>query len=185
MKVILLASLSADGLIAETGNQSGSSTHWTSKEDTKFFVEKTKEAGIVVMGSTTYLTIPEKYRPLIDRVNIIYTSKPDSIPHSQPLPPTFNLLPTTTPYTTTLPPQKLIDELRATSYELLAIIGGSSIYTQFLQANVIDTLLLTYEPILFGAGTMLFDKPLNTKLQLSQIHKLSDQVVVHEYQIIK
>lgn len=65
MKIILIAAISADGKIAERPDQT--SLDWTSKEDTKFFVEKTKEAGVVVMGARTYATIgkPLKGRRLI------------------------------------------------------------------------------------------------------------------------
>ena len=65
MKIILIAAISADGKIAQSANQS--SLDWTSKEDTAFFVAKTKEAGVVVMGSRTFETIgkPLKGRRLI------------------------------------------------------------------------------------------------------------------------
>ncbi len=42
----------------------------------KFFYETTKN-NIVVMGRKTYYSLPPKYRPLKNRLNIVFTSKPD------------------------------------------------------------------------------------------------------------
>ena len=48
---------------------------WHSPIDMKHFYEKT-EGNIVIMGSKTYFSIPEKYRPLKNRLNIVLTSIP-------------------------------------------------------------------------------------------------------------
>lgn len=40
------------------------------KEDMKHFTEKTTD-GVVIMGSKTYESIPKKFRPLKNRINII------------------------------------------------------------------------------------------------------------------
>ena len=83
MSVFIIASVSADGYIAS--KESETSTNWTSSEDTQFFRQKTKEAGVVIMGRTTYETIPTKYRPLKDRLNIVYTSNTTLFKNSLPL----------------------------------------------------------------------------------------------------
>ena len=49
---------------------------WISKKDLKFFSNKTKN-NIIIMGINTYLSIPERIRPLKNRLNIVLTSKPD------------------------------------------------------------------------------------------------------------
>ena len=67
MKTFIIAAVSADGFIAKDSNHPA---FWTSKEDKKNFIELTKRAGVVVMGSKTYETFG---RPLKDRKNIVYT----------------------------------------------------------------------------------------------------------------
>jgi len=57
--------LSKDGIIP-----------WISKRDLKFFSDKTK-TNVVIMGINTYLSIPERIRPLKNRLNIVLTSNPD------------------------------------------------------------------------------------------------------------
>jgi dihydrofolate reductase len=47
---------------------------WTIKEDMKFFTETTQNS-CVVMGRNTWDSIPEKFRGLKNRLNIIVSSK--------------------------------------------------------------------------------------------------------------
>ena len=68
IKVILIAAISADGKIAERTDQN--SLDWTSKEDTRFFIERTKQAGALIMGRKTFESIG---KPLPGRINLILT----------------------------------------------------------------------------------------------------------------
>jgi dihydrofolate reductase len=147
MKVFIIAALTADGFIARDEKHSA---YWTSKADKKRFVELTKEAGVVVMGSTTYATLP---RPLKDRVNIVY-SRSKTYEGAE---------------TTQLGPRELIKELEARGFKSVAICGGSHIYTMFMKAGVVDTLYLTIEPHLFGKGITLFNEELNYHLELKNV----------------
>jgi len=166
MEVFIIAAQTADGFIGR--DKDHISTQWTSKEDSKFFMQKTKEAGVVVMGRTTYETVG---KPLPNRLNVVYTSNPEAIETAD------NLI------TTDQPPQQLINSLTNKQYDQVAICGGSSIYRMFMEAGVVDSLFLTVEPILFGTGIPLFDKSMESQLNLKQIHQLSDQTVVMEYGI--
>ncbi len=49
---------------------------WSIKEDMTFFKEKTI-GNIVIMGLNTFLSIPSRFRPLKDRLNIVLTSRYD------------------------------------------------------------------------------------------------------------
>src|SRR6056297_2755329 len=68
MKTILIAALSANGKISAEGG--GSSLKWTSKEDTKYFVQRTKKAKNLIMGRKTFETIN---KPLKDRTIYVLT----------------------------------------------------------------------------------------------------------------
>ena len=55
---------------------------WRLKEEMKYFTRMTKAAApgrknAVVMGRKTYESIPPKYRPLNDRVNVVLTKQKD------------------------------------------------------------------------------------------------------------
>lgn len=166
MHTFLIAALTADGFIAKDKNQN--STRWTSKEDSAFFSEKTKEAGVVVMGRTTYETIG---RPLPGRLTIVYTSRP--LEGCSP----------DTLRTTVVPPAELLTSLEAEGYTNVAICGGASLYTQWMQLRLINSLYLTIEPVLFGTGIRLFTEEITTKIRLKECHLLSDQTTVLEYEV--
>jgi len=49
---------------------------WNIKEDLQFFYNKTK-CNVVIMGRTTYFSIPDDKKPLKNRLNIILTREPN------------------------------------------------------------------------------------------------------------
>ena len=48
---------------------------WKSKKDMSFFFNKTKN-NVVIMGKNTYFSLPEEFRPLKNRLNIVLTKNP-------------------------------------------------------------------------------------------------------------
>jgi dihydrofolate reductase len=48
---------------------------WKSKKDMTFFMDMTKY-NIVIMGKNTYFSLPDNYRPLKNRLNIVLTRTP-------------------------------------------------------------------------------------------------------------
>lgn len=49
---------------------------WKSKKDLTFFMNKTKH-NVVIMGKSTYFSLPIKNRPLKNRLNIVLTNNPE------------------------------------------------------------------------------------------------------------
>jgi dihydrofolate reductase len=161
IKAFIIAALTTDGYIAKDENHSA---FWTSKEDKKRFVELTKRAGVTVMGSTTYKTLP---RPLKERVNIVY-SRSKNFEGAE---------------TTQKAPLDLLQELESRGFKEVAICGGSQIYTLFMKAKVIDRLYLTIEPHLFGKGITLFNDEVQAHLKLiSAVHNEGGSVFL-EYKV--
>lgn len=169
MNVFIIAALTADGFIAENPTQI--STAWTSKEDRKWFSQRTKEAGVMVMGSTTFATLN---RALPGRLTVVYTR---NIPEN----PEFDQ--TEVRYTKQ-EPSELINQLKQEKYSEVAICGGSSIYSMFMKVGLVTKLYLTVEPKLFGKGIGLFNEELDVNLRLVQTQKLSDQTVLLEYDVL-
>ena len=57
---------------------------WRLKEEMKYFTRMTKTAApgmknAVVMGRKTYESIPKKWRPLDDRINVVLTTQKDYV----------------------------------------------------------------------------------------------------------
>lgn len=164
MKVFIIAAISADGFIARNTTELAD---WTSSEDKKLFVKLTKEAGVMVMGATTLATIG---RALPGRRTIVYTTHPQDINIEGVEP-------------TTEDPKLLVERLKNEGAEAIAVCGGRSIYSLFLQAGLVDELYLTVEPVLFGSGIGLFKDELNTKLSLLEATNLNKDVILLHYAV--
>lgn len=162
IKVFIIAAQTLDGFIAKEVNHPA---FWTSKEDKQRFIELTKRAGVVVMGKSTFKTLP---RPLKERVNIVY-SKSETFEGAE---------------TTSLAPIDLIKNLEERGFKEVAICGGSQIYTMFLKAGVVDTLYITVEPLLFGSGISVFNEPMDVQLELKSHEKTESGTLLLEYKVL-
>jgi len=166
VKVVFIAVVSADGRIAESKEQLTLS--WTSKDDTKFFIRKTKQLGVVIMGRKTFETIG---KPLNDRLTIVMTKSPELYNHKQK----EGLI-----EFTSMPPSAIIENLSLRGYGAAAVVGGSLVYSQFLRDRLVDEIYLTIEPVLFGRGILLGDEFEKTSLRLLNLSRLGrDSVLVH------
>jgi dihydrofolate reductase len=172
MKVILIAALSADGLLARDANDF--SMDWTSPEDMKLFVRLTKEAGVMVMGSRTFQTTVDAGRKLPGRKMVVYTSK-ESMEHQRADATEF----------TTEPPAALLERLKSEGYSSVAVCGGAAIYDMFLREGLVDELYLTYEPVLFGAGITLAQSSFELRLKLLKTQQLNEHACMMHYEVQK
>lgn len=171
MKVFIIAAMTADGFIARQADQK--STIWTSQEDKQWFVQKTKEVKVCVMGRTTFETIgaPRSGRSiLVMSLSGKITLEAEDLELGQVTYVAFS-------------PAELVARLQELQVEQLAVCGGASVYTQFMQSNLVDRLYLTVEPVLFGQGISLFNQPLASKIELVEVHDLSEQTKVMEYKV--
>ncbi|MDO8575624.1 MAG: dihydrofolate reductase family protein [bacterium] len=170
IKAFIIVAHTVDGFIAPESvqGQSVASTVWTSGADKKKFVELTKKAGVIVMGLNTYNTIG---RALPNRLNVVYA--PAGTPQIAGV------------EMTAKSPIDLLKDLEARGFSEVAICGGSTIYTMFMEAGLIDKIYITVEPHLFGRGLTIFNKPLDIKLSLVKSENLSSDVLFLEYKIGK
>src|SRR3989344_4318500 len=161
IRTFIIAAMTADGFIARDAHHLAS---WTSKEDKQFFVKRTKKAGVVIMGANPFETFG---KPLKDRLNIVY-SRSKSYEGVE---------------VTQLQPKALLEDLEKRGYKEVAICGGSTIYTMFMKAKLVDTLYITVEPVLFGDGMGIFNETIEASLHLRNCTNLSNDVLLLEYGI--
>lgn len=164
MKVFIIAAQTLDGFIAKDSNHPA---FWTSKEDKKQFVELTTRAGVCIMGSSTFKTLP---RPLKERLNIVYTRSKDISGDNVE--------------TTQDEPINVIANLEKRGFKEVAICGGSQIYTLFLKARVVNTIYLTIEPVLFGQGISIFNDDMNIQTELVSHTKTDGGTLILEYKVL-
>ena len=154
MKVILLMASTVDGKIAKDVNEF---IDWSGNEDKKYFVEMTKKAGVVIMGSTTYKTIG---KPLPKRNNVVMTR--DNTLKSD----LYNL------GYTTLPPVDILNELEFMGYKTAILAGG-----------LIDEIHITMVPKIFGNGLTMFRGEYNIDLEFKSCEQFSDGCILMKYDV--
>jgi dihydrofolate reductase len=170
MNVFIIAALTADGFIAQ--NSEHSPMNWTSKDDKRRFVELTKKAGVVVMGSKTFSTFP---KPLKERLNIVYTRDPMKAEETYEKADNLQF--------TDIDPVELLKGLESKGYSSVAICGGSEIYTKFMKAGVVKKIYLTVEPVVFGTGVSLFKEPVEASIELVSTEKTETGTIFNEYNV--
>lgn len=167
MHITLLAAMSLDGRIAATRDQL---VDWTSVEDKRFFVLKTKEAGVVIMGRRTFQAIGE---PLPERLNVIMTRQEapfDDIPGVLEC--------------TEESPHAVVRSLESRGYTRAVVAGGREIYSAFLAADLVTDIYVTIEPHLFGDGVPIVEGVPPKKLQLMSAEKMGEQSVLLHYVVL-
>ena len=92
---------------------------WNIKDDISFFKVITTNC-IVIMGKNTYDSLPEKHKPLKDRLNIVLTNSPNNYESTS-----SNLI-----YTNYDDVFSIIEN-HIMSYSNVFVIGGVSIYELF------------------------------------------------------
>ena len=115
---------------------------WHLPVDMRFFKEKTL-GHPVIMGRKNYESIPEKYRPFKDRLNIVVSSQPN---YPAPGCVLFQDLTQATQYAKEQDAQEVF------------IIGGGQIYAEAIRLNLINTMYITHIDGEFpGAHTFFAD----------------------------
>lgn len=114
---------------------------WHMPNDMKFFKDTTK-GEIVVMGRKNYDSIPEKYRPLPGRENVVLTRTAGFEAENCQI---FNSL------------EACIEFYKNETERTVFIIGGGQIYKLALEAGIIDEMYITHINHKYGADTFFPD----------------------------
>ena len=130
MKVALIVAMDA-----ERGIGKNNDLMWHLPADMRFFKETTKEH-IVVMGRRNYDSIPEKYRPLANRLNVILTRN-QTLEAPNCL--IFHSL------------EDCLNAFQNETERTVFIIGGGEIYQLALQEKCIDEMFISHVEATFSA----------------------------------
>lgn len=167
VKVTLLMALTVDGKSAV------SSSHfpdWTGGADKKMFKAITTRAGVVIMGSKTYDTIG---KPLPGRLNIVLTRNRSR--HTQRGNPIF----------TDRDPRQLVTDLAAEGHREVILAGGAKINSLFAAHGLIDEIIVTFAPKVFGTGLSLFADEIRLDLELLEVRRLDANTLFTRYGVVK
>lgn len=161
----MMMAITLDGKIAKDKNQLA---NWTSKEDKKLFMEVSKEHGVIIMGENTFKTFP---KPLPNRLNVVFSyNSGEDIEDSL--------------MWVNGDPKQVLIELEKKSYTKALLGGGASINSLFLKNQLINEIIITIEPKLFGQGISLFSEDFDIDLELLDHKLLNPNVLMLKYKVI-
>lgn len=135
MKVILIVAKGAQNEIGKNND-----LIWHLPADMRFFTQTTK-GNIVLMGRKNWESIPLKYRPLSERINVVVTRN-SSFNDSDCT--VFHSIESAIAYYQKEPTH---------AGKNLFIIGGGQIYQYCLEHNLLDEMYITYIDETFEADT--------------------------------
>lgn len=167
MKVTVLMAMTLDGKI---GRSPDHFPDWTGTADKKLFVDLSKRAGVVIMGSKTYDTIG---RPLPERKNIVMTrdvsrtSRWDNLIFTQ------------------ASPREILSQLEGEGYSEVILAGGALVNSLFAEAGLIDEIVVTISPKVFGYGISLFTEEVSMDLFLKGVRQIDENLVCLTYGVLE
>ena len=167
MRVSLMVAITADGKIAR---DAGHYPDWTGSADKKLYVEITKKAGVMIMGSTTFDTIG---RVLPGRKTVVMSRNPERRSDREDL------------VFTQDPVAKILSDLADQGFTEAIVVGGAKINHLFAAEGLIDELILTISPYAFGSGLSIFSDSVDLKLTLKKFWQLDENTLCVRYGVLR
>jgi dihydrofolate reductase len=167
MKLILLMAQTVDGKIARNSDHFPG---WTASADKRFFAARSRAAGVVIMGSKTFDTLG---KPLPGRKNVVLSRDPKR----RSAPPDLVF--------TADSPVHVIRRLSDEGYSEAILAGGARINSLFAEQGLIDEIIVTVSPLVFGCGLSLFDAPLELRLSLQEVRQPDADLVLLHYRVVR
>lgn len=141
---------------------------WNLPKDMKFFMDTTL-GHPVIMGRKNFESIPEKFRPLKNRTNIIITRNKNyealdcKVVHS------------------------IEESLKCMDFgnEEVFVIGGGEIYRKFLELDLIDKMYITHIDEFFDGDTFFPDFNLDKWISKEILNHQKDNENPHDFKVIE
>ena len=160
-----MMAISLDGKIAKNSQHF---TNWSSKEDKKMFSQVSNDCGVILMGENTFNTFPS---PLEGRLNLVFSEK-DNLEDEENV------------CFVKGDPKLILEKLKKDGYKKALLGGGSFLNSLFLEKKLIDEIMITIEPKVFGQGLSLFNKDFDINLELIELKKLNKNSIFLHYKVI-
>jgi len=168
-KIILYIAQSLDGYIADENGSFDFLNDYMRPEQDYGYSEFLKNLSAVIMGSTTYKDILKMNYWYDGLETYVFSSKPITIPEGK------------TAYQINGDPTVLADKLRLNEKDSW-LMGGGKLITWFMNAKLIDEIIISIIPKTLGKGIPVFERIDKTyKLQLKESKSFEDGVVQLHY----
>jgi len=161
--------MSANGVVSQERDQD--SSEWNSPDDRYQLLEKIQSIGAVVMGANTYRIIEDK---LYKGANFFVLTHDSA---------QFRLQPQVTFIQGDVP--EVCQQLQGRNISHIALLGGSETNSAFLNANRVDEIFLTLEPLLLPGKICLANQLSEpSRLTLLNVERLQNgQTLLLHYRV--
>lgn len=164
--------MTVDGIIAKNKSHNAD---WTSKADKKAFIGETKKHGVIIMGDTTFDAMGQKSLP--GRLNLILSSQPEKY-QDKVVPDQLEFI--------KAPPKDVVKNLEQCGFESAILGGGARTNSYFLKAGLVDEILITVEPKIFGVGLNFTEgEEFDLDLKLLEVNRLNNETIQPRYRITR
>ncbi|HLC87567.1 MAG TPA: dihydrofolate reductase family protein [Patescibacteria group bacterium] len=174
MKITLAMVLSVDGKSTKWDLPDQS---WASEEDKTHLIKLISENDLILMGGKTYETAKKNIKPKAGKLRIVITHDPERFSGDQK----ENQL-----EFTNRPIPELIQTLESRGFKQMLLLSGEGLNKQFFEAGLINEIILTVEPVIFGRGRgIIAEANLDLKLKLLSFEKLNNKgTMLLHYQVL-
>lgn len=167
---LLYMEMSLNGLICRADD----SVTWTEAAWKNYFAV-CREYGNIIIGRTSFETIPPEELHSLHELQVIIVSK--SLDSSSVKLPNAEVVRS---------PEAALKYLIGQGFKQALIGGGKQLNTAFFQKNLVDQVGVDIEPIMFASGkSFLGPLPQDINLQLNYIKELGSGSVHLRYQVLK
>lgn len=167
--ITIIMVMTIDGIINQ--NKHEDSFNWSSREDKNYFLSFIQKRQNVIMGYSTFESINKipyqgvKHFVLTNRQEI-HNEKNSQVEYLSGN------------------PKQITNYIHKKGIQKTALLGGAYTNTQFIEAGLVNDILLTMEPKIFGEGIRLFTKPLNVDLKLVESKQMNNRGTLLQHYII-
>ncbi len=175
MKLIAIAATSLDGFITR-GDEPG--TAFTSAADKSWFPKTVEAFDFKIMGRKTFEVSKDYILGLVHNEandkRFVMTRSPENSKDLE--------VPNRLEFTKQ-PPAQIVAGIKKSGVvdPKVAILGGSNIFSAFLDAGLISEFWITLEPLMFGYGTPLLNRETQAKLRLIESSNLGADTLLLKY----
>jgi dihydrofolate reductase len=172
MFITLHMSASLNGFIARPNDD----TDFLAHDNWVIFVELARRTGAAIWGRKTHEVVrsygPQFFQELAGLPCVVLSRDPQF-----PVEPGF-LVATT--------PGQALERLRQAGCTQALLVGGADVNTAFVDAGLVDTVILNFQAVLVGEGIPLFaPAAFDLPLQLEAIERIRPDIVQLRYQVRK